>query len=155
MRISRAVEVSVLVGVAVTSTVFAQEKKINRADLPPAVQKRIAEENKNSQINGFSQEREKGQTFYEVEMIVDGHSKDILMSADGVVVEVEEGKSLDSLGAAVRRGLYSKAGKGKIVKVESLTKRGTLVAYEAEVITGGKRTEIQVDPNGQPLDHEE
>lgn len=155
MRISRAVELSVFVGLAMTLPVFAQEKKIKRVDLPPAVEKRIARQSKGSQIKGFSEEREGGQTLYEVEMMVDGHSKDVLMSADGLVVEVEEQESLDTLSLAVQRGLQAKAGKGKIVKVESLTKRGTVVAYEAQVISDGKKSEIQVGPNGQPLDHEE
>jgi hypothetical protein len=47
------------------------------------------------------------------------------------------------------------AGKGKILKVESLTKKGKLVAYEAQVDTNGKKSEIQVGPEGKPLDHEE
>jgi uncharacterized membrane protein YkoI len=155
MRISRAVELLVFVGLAITLPVLAHEKRIKRGDLPPAVEKRIAEQSKGSQVKGFSEERENGQTLYEVEMMVDGHSKDVLMSADGVVVEVEEQASLNTLNLAVQRGLRTKAGKGKIVKVESLTKRGTVVAYEAQIISDGKKSEIQVGPNGQPLDHEE
>ena len=48
-----------------------------------------------------------------------------------------------------------KAGKGKLTKVESITKRDTLIAYEAQVLTGAKRSEVQVGPDGKPLDHEE
>jgi hypothetical protein len=55
----------------------------------------------------------------------------------------------------VREGLQQRAGTGKIGKVESLTKRGTLVAYEAHVLTGTKRSEVQVGPDGKPLAHEE
>jgi hypothetical protein len=39
--------------------------------------------------------------------------------------------------------------------VESLTKHGTLVAYEAQVLNKGKKSEIQVGPDGKPLAHEE
>jgi len=49
----------------------------------------------------------------------------------------------------------AKAGDGKILKVESLTKNEKLVAYEAKVKTAGKILEIQVGPDGKPLDHEE
>jgi hypothetical protein len=52
-------------------------------------------------------------------------------------------------------GLQAKAGGGKILKVETLTKRGELVAYEAKVMNNGKKSEIQVGPDGKPLDHEE
>jgi len=88
-------------------------------------------------------------------MIVSGHSKDVLIDVNGAIVEIEEQVALDSLPGAVQEGLHAKAGAGEIVKVESLTKHDKLVAYEAVVKTGGKKKEIQVDPNGKPLDHEE
>jgi len=72
-----------------------------------------------------------------------------------VIVEVEEEVSIDSLSDGVKAGLSTKAGGGKILKVESLTKNGKLVAYEAKVETAGKKTEIQVGPDGKALDHEE
>jgi len=71
------------------------------------------------------------------------------------VIEVEEEVSLEALPAAVREGLLQKAGKGKIGKVESITKHGTLVAYEAQVRSGARHSEIQVGPDGKPLDHKE
>jgi len=55
----------------------------------------------------------------------------------------------------VQSGLQEKAGKGKLGKVESITKHDKLVAYEAKVTTNGKKSEIQVGPDGKPLDHEE
>jgi hypothetical protein len=51
--------------------------------------------------------------------------------------------------------LQAKAGDGKLVKVESLTRNGKCVAYEAQVVTDGKRSELQVGPDGRLLDHEE
>ena len=61
----------------------------------------------------------------------------------------------DSLPAAVQSGLQAKTGSDKLGKVESITKHDKLVAYEAKVMTNGKRSEIQVGPDGKPLDHEE
>jgi hypothetical protein len=142
-------------GLLLAGTASAQEKKIKRSDLPPAVEKTVAAQSEGATIKGFSTEKEKGQTFYEAEMMVNGHSKDVLIAADGAVVEVEEQVVLDSLSADVKAGLQSKAGKGKILKVESLTKKGKLVAYEAQVDTNGKKSEVQVGPDGKPLDHEE
>jgi hypothetical protein len=134
---------------------FAQEKQIKRADLPPAVEKTVVAESAGATIKGFSIEKEKGETFYEAEMTISGHSKDVLISASGAVVEVEEEVALDKLPAEVKAGLEAKAGKGKILKVESLTKQGKLVAYEAKVLTSGKKAEVQVGPDGKQLDHEE
>ena len=145
----------VAIGLLLAGTAFAQERKIKRSDLPPAVEKTVAAQSVGATIRGFSAEKEKGQTLYEAEMMVNGHSKDVLIAADGTVVEVEEHVALDSLSAEVKAGLQAKAGKGKILKVESLTKKGKLVAYEAEVKTDGKKSEVQVGPDGKPLDHEE
>jgi hypothetical protein len=44
---------------------------------------------------------------------------------------------------------------GRIGKVEPLTKAGKLVAYEAVVKMGTKRSEVQVGPDGRKLAHPE
>jgi uncharacterized membrane protein YkoI len=137
------------------SSSSAQEKKIKRSDLPPAVEKTVAAQSQGATIKGFSTEKEKGQTFYEAEMTVNGHGKDILIAADGSIAEVEQQVTMDSLSDAVKAGLQTKAGRGKILKVESITKKDKLVAYEAVVETNGKKSEVQVGPDGKPLDHEE
>jgi hypothetical protein len=135
--------------------VTAQEEKIKRSDLPAAVEKTVAAQSQAATVRGFSREKQNGQTFYEAELMVNGHSKDVLMDAGGGIVEVEEQVELASLPAAVKEGLQAKAGKGRLVKVESISKHGKLVAYEAQVMTNGKRSEVQVGPDGNPLDHEE
>lgn len=132
-----------------------QEKKIQRSDLPPAVENTVAAESKGAVIRGFSMEKENGQTYYEAALTVSGHSRDVLIDQSGAIVEVEEGVPFESLSASVKEGLQAKAGKGKIVKVESITKHNRLVAYEAKVLTGTKKSEVQVGPDGKPLDHEE
>ncbi len=134
---------------------FTQEKQIRRSELPAAVQKTVDSEARGVTIRGFAQEKENGKTYYEAELMVNGHSKDVLMDGDGAVVEVEEQVAVDSLPANVREGLQAKAGSGKLVKVESLTKKGKLVAYEAQVSRNGKKSEVQVGPDGKSLDHEE
>jgi hypothetical protein len=133
----------------------AQEQKIQRSELPPAVEAKVAAESAGATIKGFSREKEKGQTIYEMELVVNGHGKDISMDATGTILEIEEEVAIDALPTAVKDALNAKAKNGKIVKVESLTKRDKLVAYEADVVIDGKRSEIQVGPDGKPLAHEE
>ena len=131
------------------------EKKITRAQLPPQVEKTVAKESEGATIKGFASETEHGQQFYEVSLIVDGHSKDILMDPQGKIVEVEEQVKMDSLPMSVQQALRKSAGSGTITVIESLTKNGQLVAYEAHVKHGKKRSEIQVGPNGEKLKHPE
>ena len=155
MSMLRGASVAMAACLVVAAVGSAQEKRIKRSDLPPAVEKTVAEVSKGATIKGFSQETEKGKTTYEAEMIVNGHSKDVEMEANGTIVEVEQEVALEALPADVKAGLNGKAAGGTILKVESLTKGGKLVAYEAQVRTSGKRREIQVGPDGKPLDHEE
>ena len=151
----RTLRVLTLVALTASTMAIAQEKKIRRSELPPAVEKTVAAESKGATIRGFAQETEDGQLRYEAELMVNGHSKDVAMDATGVIVEVEEQVAIDSLPAAVKDGLQAKAGKGKLTKVESIVKHDKIVAYEAQVMTDGKKSEVQVGPDGKPLDHEE
>jgi hypothetical protein len=144
-----------LVSLVLVGSALAQGKKIKRSDLPAAVEKTVVEQSKGATISGFSEENENGQTTYEAEMLVNGHSKDVQMDANGAVIEIEEQVDLQAVSAEVRAGLQAKAGKGKITKVESITKKDKLVAYEAKVMADGKKSEVQVGPDGKPLDHEE
>ena len=156
MNLSRSVSIPTLL-LLMVSQGQAQEKerKIKRSDLPPAVEKTVSSQSAGATIKGFSKEEEGGKVYYEAEMMVNGHSKDVLIAADGSIAEVEAEVAFDSLPPAVKAGLQTKSGSGKILKVESITKHDKLVAYEAKVEHNGKRSEIQVGPDGKPLDHEE
>ncbi len=115
MTISRAFTVAAAATMLLPVLALAQdqEKKIKRSDLPAAVEKAVVEHSQGATILGFSQEKENGQTFYEAELTVNGHSKDVLMDVGGAVVEVEEQIPTESLSPAVRAGLQAKAGNGQ------------------------------------------
>jgi uncharacterized membrane protein YkoI len=106
-------------------------------------------------VHGYATEKDEGQTVYEVEMTRHGRSRDVTIDSAGTVLEIEEQVPFDSLPEAVRAGLKQAAGSGQITNVESLTKHGRLVAYEAHLRTGQKRSEVQVGPDGKPLAHPE
>ena len=151
----RNISAAVVVGIAMASGSIAADKKITRAQLPAAVERTVAQQSQGAVVNGFSTETEAGKTVYEMQLTVNGHGKDISMDAQGNVLEIEEEVALGSLPAGVQAGLTKAAGTGTIVKIESLTKQGKLVAYEADIQAGKKRREIQVGPQGQKLAHPE
>ena len=130
---------------------FAQgfEKPVKMNDLPAAVRKTVEQQSEGAIVRGLSKEIENGEAYYEVELRVQGHNKDVLIDSEGTVVEIEEEADLASLPATVRAQLEKQAGLGKIVMVESVTRKGALVAYEAHVTRGRKRSEIKVSPEGQ------
>jgi len=56
---------------------------------------------------------------------------------------------MDSLPTNVQDGLHDNAWNRKIITVESITKHDKPVAYEAAVLTKGKRLEVQVHAPGR------
>jgi uncharacterized membrane protein YkoI len=130
---------------------LAEEKAISRSDLPPAVEKTLQQQVKGATVKGFSAEKENGRVVYEAQLLVNGHTKDILLDASGTIQEVEEEVAFDSLPIEVKASLRARAKNGKITKVESLIKQDKLVAYEAQVEKNGKQSEIQVGPKGERL----
>ncbi|MGH9822481.1 MAG: PepSY-like domain-containing protein [Blastocatellia bacterium] len=139
-----------LVLAVLVSVATGQEKRVSMKDLPAPVQKTVREQTKNAKLHGLSTEVEKGKREYEAELIVDGHSKDVTMNAAGEIIEVEEQVSMNSLPQAVQGGLTKQAGKGRITKVESVTRDGNLAFYEAQVKTGTKHSEVRANPDGTP-----
>src|SRR5450755_3423668 len=138
MGIMRRFALTVVVVMSVVVMGVAGERTIMRSELPPEVEKAVAAQSKGATIRGFSEEKkENGQTYYEAELTVSGHSRDVLIDGSGVIVEVEEDIAMDALPHEVRAGLQAKAGKGKVLKVESITKHNKLVAYEAQVMGNG------------------
>jgi uncharacterized membrane protein YkoI len=154
-NLRRTIFASLVIALAMVSVTQAQERKIKRSQLPAAVEKTVAEQSQGATIKGFSTEIENGKRVYEAAMTVNGHTKDILIDAKGNVIEIEEEVAMDSLSQAVKDALTKAAGRGTIITIESLTKNGTLVAYEGHVKRGLKRFEIQVGPNGEKLAHPE
>ncbi len=75
---------------------------------------------------------------YEAALIVEGHSRDVLMDEQGRIVEVEEEVPLSALSPAVREGLGKAAGSGHIAKVESLTKGASSSLTRPPFATGAR-----------------
>ena len=150
-RLHHAIAAAFIFVTVLSSQATAQERRLTHARLPAAVRRTADEQSKGARVRGYSTEMDEGQRVYEVATTVHGRSRDVTIDSTGTVVEVEEQLVFDSLPEAVRTGLRQAAGSGRITKVESLTKHGTLVAYEAQVRTGAKRSEVQVGPDGKAL----
>ena len=125
------------------------ETKVDFNSLPAAVQETARQQSKGATVRGYSKEIENGKTRYEVELLINGKTKDLSLDSNGAIVEVEQQVDYDTLPEAVRTGLTKRAGQGKILKVESVTS-GSKLTYEAVVSTRGRKREIAVDSNGAP-----
>ena len=67
---------SLFLVLACASGAMGQEKHIQKADLPAAVQKAADEQSKGATVQNYSSEVEDGKLEYEVEMVVAGHEMD-------------------------------------------------------------------------------
>jgi hypothetical protein len=148
-----AIASSLATSLLLAGTTLAQEteRPARMKDLPQAVQTTVREQSRGAAVRGLSIETENGQTFYEASLKVKGRIRDVLIDANGNVVEIEEQVTLASLPPAARAEIVKQAGNGRILTVESITKNNAIVAYEAHVKTAGKISEIKVDPDGKPL----
>ena len=153
MRRSSLYCTSMAIATLAAGIAFAADTKIKRSDLPTAVEKTVQEQSVGATIQGFSKEVENGRVEYEVEMIVNGHGKDVSIAKDGTVLEIEEEVALGSLPGTVRSALVERAKEAKVIKVESVTRRGKIVSYEATVLSGTRKAEIAVGPDGEKLAH--
>ena len=103
MRVSRIGVLTVTLTMFLAVSSAGQEKVIQRSDLPAVVEKAVAAQSQGATIRGFAQVKEHGNLYYEVELMVNGHTKDVQMDPNGAITEVEEQVTIDSLPAAFQR----------------------------------------------------
>jgi uncharacterized membrane protein YkoI len=133
--------------VAVSGLAHAADQKTTLKNLPPAVKATVDAESKGATIKGISSEKENGKTVYELETLVNGRTRDLMIDAAGKVYVVEEQLDIDKAPPAVKAALEAR---GKIVVLESVVENGK-TRYEGQVQTkGGKKVAVEVDADGKP-----
>ena len=124
------------------------DQKTSLSKLPPAVRATVEAESKGATVKGISSEKEKGKTVYELETLVNGRTRDLMIDSAGKVYVVEEQLDADKAPAPVRAALEAK---GKIVTLESVMQDGK-TTYEGQVQTkAGKKVAVEVDAGGKPI----
>ena len=146
-RFSRIVIAAVL-ALPIAAIASAQAKKVQQSDLPEAVQATAARETGGGKVTGYWQRDQDGTTTYEVDLVVDGHARGVLINSEGAVVAVQDEVSLEKLDPAVQAGIRSQAGDGKVGRVFSISKDGQVTRYVAFVEKGEQKTTVQVGPDG-------
>lgn len=151
MRVSLAAVL--LSGALLAQATSAQvsETKVTLQDLPAAVQQAVKETSKRATLRGLSKEVKDGVTLYEVEMTVNGRTRDVTIDGDGRIVMVEEQTTLSDIPPAARAAIEKAVGDGKLVLVEKVTK-GETTFYEGHVTKGSKAFEVKVGADGKPVE---
>lgn len=149
-----ALSISLILLPAVGSWARADEKRVKMKQLPKAVQQTVRAQSKGGRIREISRETENGNTYYEIELFINGRKRDVLIDSTGAVVEVEEEVSFDSLPQAVRAGIENHSEGGKVVFVESITRNDAVVAYEAQIKAAKTNLEVKVGLDGSLISKE-
>ena len=139
--------VTIVAMVAMAAIAHAADQKTTMKNLPPAVKATVEVESKGATVKGISSEKENGKTVYELETLVNGRTRDLMIDAAGTVYVVEEQLDIDKAPPAVKAALEAR---GKIVALESVMEHGK-TRYEGQVKTkAGKKVAVEVDADGKP-----
>ena len=129
------------------NSLFAQEKKIEKKDLPKAVLNTFQKGYPNATIRVTSMEMERGKTYYEIESLDKGHRRDLLYTKSGKVAEIEETLASNDIPDFVKSSVMKKYPKDEINRAEKVT-RGQKISYELVVKSGMQKQEVVLDSKG-------
>jgi len=130
----------------------AQEKNgkgLQLKDLPAAVQETVQANLKGGEIRNIAKEKEDGVEQFEVESVLNGKARDFNVDSRGSLRVVEEETTIDAVPAAARATILRKVGNGKLGMVETFTKTGQAMMYEATYTNKmGRKHEVLVKAHG-------
>jgi hypothetical protein len=140
--------IAAIVAIQIAAIASAQAKKLQQSDLPEAVQATAARESAQGKVTGYWQREADGAVMYEVDLVVDGHARGVLINPEGAVIAVQDEVPWNKLDPGIQSGLQSQAGDGKVATVYSISRDGKVTRYIAIVEKGGQKTKVEVGPDG-------
>jgi hypothetical protein len=141
-----------LASAALGGSAVAQEKKaksLQFKDLPAAVQKIMQANLNGGEIKNIVKEKEDGVEQYDVESLLNGKTRDFNVDLKGNLLVIEEAITIDAIPAAAKASILKKVADGKLGTVETFTKTGKPMMYEAAYEDKqGKKHEVLVRSDG-------
>jgi hypothetical protein len=139
----------VIVGLGGFAVAEKKKKSLQLKDLPAAVQKTVQDNLDGGEIKNIVKEKEDGIEQYEVESIRNGKSRDYNVDVKGNLLLVEEATTIAAIPAAAKASIHKKVADGKLAVVETFTKTGQPMMYEASYTDKkGKKHEVLVKADG-------
>ena len=127
-----------------------KEQKIKKSDMPEAVQATADRESAGATVKEYAKAVEKGQAVYAMDVVADGHAKEILIGGDGNVVSVYEEIPFAQLPPEIQAGLKQQAGSGRVDHVVAVSKNTAVTSYQARVSRNGKTSRVELGVDGKP-----
>jgi len=127
------------------------ERKVTEAEVPKAALAMLKRLARGAKITEFAEEIEHGSTFYEGSWKSrSGSNMDVLVTAAGALVEIEEQIKTDKVPAAVLKAVRKAAGK----QVDIACERKTMILYEIKFRKGDGLCELLLTPDGRVVEKE-
>ena len=132
------------------------ERKVTEAEVPAAALATLKKMAAGATITEYAKEIEHGSTFYEGSWkSTTGTNVDVLVTAAGALVEIEEKTAADQVPQAVLAAAQKTAGKDAKLGLE----KKTMVLYEIHFRKGNRHVELLLTPDGrrvrEPGKHDE
>jgi uncharacterized membrane protein YkoI len=124
-----------------------EEEEILLANAPQAVQDTILAEAGANVIEGIVEITVGDKTVYKVEWKESDKDVEMLVAADGKIIQKEKEVTIDDVPVPVKETILTEAGANEIKEIEVIT-QGDLTIYGAEWIENGKKIDLKVAPDG-------
>lgn len=132
---------------ALPAVISAKEKAVKKSDVPAPVIAAFEKAYPKATAKTYARDDDNGKVCYEIESVEGSTPRDILFSADGAVLEAEEGLRPNEVPDVVVHAVMARYPMGVIERAEKLTKSET-TTFELVVRLGKSRVEVKADPNG-------
>lgn len=127
------------------------ERKVKESDVPAPALAALKKLAGGAALTEFSEEIEHGQKYYEGSFKGKDGNTDVLVTASGDLVEIEEAVAADQVPASVMAAARKEAGKEAAIHFE----KKTVIMYEAAFTKDKHRHELTLMPDGRMGEHEE
>ncbi len=145
----------VFLGVLLSGIARGQESgHLKLADLPPATQVTVKQQSQGGTLRNLWVGRNKGEKVYGAVIMVAGKRKEVVVNAEGKVVDAVQEISVESLPAAVRKTVKEQTQGAKLLSASKEIENGA-VKYEIETDVQGRSRNISLDGAGKVIEIEE
>ena len=156
MRTTKVLGLTIVIGIILVSGInlFAQEKKIDKKDVPANVMATFQKAYPKAEVKGTNIETEHGKKYYEIESMEGTKHIDLLITSAGKITEIEETISADQIPGNVMKTLGAKFKGLKVEKAEKVT-HGSISNYELLIESKSGKHEVKLNNAGKVLKTEE
>lgn len=153
-RITFIIALAIIMVAAFVGSGMAQSKEDVKSDIPVAILKAFQNEYPDAKITGFEQKTDDSVTVYEIECVVGDTEKDVILSAKGKIIQVEQEIAVSSLPESVSKAALSAFPGAEIEEAEMIS-RDSIVEYEIVLKIGEKEIEALISANGTIVESKE